>query len=101
MHEFTAQADTNDVLDDAAFPAIAMNEMDKWEFLAEGNADNIGDDRPTPPQFEMVRIIYQKTTAKALAEIAIKLNIVQTGGKRKLLDKILQIWERPHQQSRR
>jgi hypothetical protein len=36
----------------------------------------------------MVCIIYQKTTAKALAEIAIKLNITQKGGKRKLFDKI-------------
>ena len=44
MHEFTAQADANDVLDDVAFPAIAMNKMNGWEFLAEGNADDIGDD---------------------------------------------------------
>jgi hypothetical protein len=44
MHEFTAHSNTDDALDDAAFPAIAMNEMNKWEFLAEGNADDIGDD---------------------------------------------------------
>ncbi len=88
MHEFTAQADADDALDVAAFPAIAMNKMNEWEFLAERNADDIEDDRPTPPQFETVRIIYQKTTAKALAEIAIKLNITQKEGKRKLFDKI-------------
>ena len=47
--------------------------MNEWEYLAADN--NEDDEEITPRQFEMVRIIYQKTTAKALLEIATKLNI--------------------------
>jgi hypothetical protein len=60
--------------------------------LAKGSADNNEDDEEiTPPQFETVRIIYQKTTAKALVEIATKLNISRAGGKRKLFDRICDV----------
>ena len=89
MHEFAAQAEANDARDDAAFPDIAMNEMNKWEFLSEGNADDPPDEpRTAHPKFEKLRISYQKTTAKALLEIATKLNIGQSGSKRKLFDRI-------------
>ena len=51
-----------------------MNETNEWEFLAEGNADDLPDEPTAPPKFEKLRISYQKTTGKALIEIAIKLN---------------------------
>jgi hypothetical protein len=88
MHEFTAQAEADDVRDDAAFPDIAMNETNEWEFLAEGNADELPDQPTPPPKFEKLRIFYQKTTGKALIEFATKLNIAQSGSKRKLFDRI-------------
>ena len=88
MHEFAAQAEADDARDDAAFPDIAMDEMNEWEFLAEGSADDPPDGPTPPPKFEKVRISYQKTTAKALLEIATKLNIAQSGSKRKLFDRI-------------
>ena len=43
---------------------------------------------PPPPQFEKLRIPYQNTTHKALLDIAIKLNIPQSGSKRKLFNRI-------------
>ena len=71
MHEFAAQAEADDARDDAAFPDIAMNETNEWEFLAEGNADDPPDEPTAPPKFEKLQISYQKTTGKALIEIAI------------------------------
>ena len=88
MHEFAAQAEADDARDDAAFPDIAMNETNEWEFLAEGNADNPPDELRATPKFEKLRISYQKTTGKALIEIATKLNIAHAGSKRKLFDRI-------------
>jgi hypothetical protein len=89
MHQLAAQAEADDALDDAAFPDIAMNETNEWEFLAEeGNADELPDGATPTPQFEKLRIPYQKTTHKALLDIAIKLNIPQSGSKRKLFDRI-------------
>ena len=45
MHEFAAQAEADDARDDAAFPDIAMNETNEWEFLTEGNADKPPDEQ--------------------------------------------------------
>jgi hypothetical protein len=56
--------------------------------LAEGNADDPPDEPTAPPKFENLRISYQKTTDKAVIEIATKLNIGQLGSKRKLFDRI-------------
>ena len=57
-----------------------MNEVNAWEELVEeGNADDqntVEDDRPT---FETIRILFQKTTAKDLGEIAKKLRVASNG----------------------
>jgi hypothetical protein len=89
MHDLATQAKADDVLDDAVFPDIRMNEVNEWEVLAEeGNADDqntVEDDRPT---FETIRILFQKTTAKDLGEIAKKLGVSSNGSERKLFDRI-------------
>jgi hypothetical protein len=64
-----------------------MNEVNEWEVLEEeGNADDqnsVEDDRPI---FETICILFQKTTAKDLGEIAKKLGVALNGSKRKLFD---------------
>jgi hypothetical protein len=91
-HDLSAQAMVDDALDEAAFPDIRpMNEVNEWELTAEGNAD--GDDipianAPPPLQYETIRIAYQKTTTKALADVAVRLGIAKNGVKRKLFDRI-------------
>ena len=85
----SAQAKVDDALDEAAFPDIPMNEVNEWELMeGEGNAD---DDIPianAPPEYETIRIGYQKTTIKVLTDVAQRLGIAKTGVKRKLFDRI-------------
>jgi hypothetical protein len=86
MHELAAQAEEDDARDNAVFPDVQMNEVNEWEVLAEeGIADEGNVDCPS---FETIRIVYQKTTAKGLSEIATKVGVSPYGTKRKLFDRI-------------
>ncbi len=89
MHDLAAQAKADDVLDEAVFPDVPMNEVNEWEVLVEeGNADDQNTVEDDPPTFETIRILFQKTTAKVLGEIAKKLDVALNGSKRKLFDRI-------------
>jgi hypothetical protein len=69
MHDLAAQGKADDALDDAVFPDVRMNEVNEWEVLAEeGNADDQNTIEDDPPIFETIRIVFQMTTAKVLAE---------------------------------
>ena len=86
-HNLAAQAKTDDVLDNAVFPDVRMNQVNKWEVLAEeGNTDDENNAEDDPPTFDTIRIIFQKTTVKVLAEIAKKLGVSTNGAKRMLFD---------------
>ena len=52
----------------------------------EGNADDQNTVEDDPPTFETICILFQKTTAKVLGEIAKKLDVASNGSKRKLFD---------------
>ena len=83
-HDLTAQAKEDYVWDNAIFPDVQMNEVNKWEvFAEEGIADEGSVDRPS---FETILSFYQKTTGKGSAKIATKVGILPTGTKRKLFD---------------
>ncbi len=88
MHGLAGQAKRHDKQDNAVFLDVEMNDVNKWEVLAEdlreeGITDEGNDDRPS---IETIHIIYQKTTGKGLAEIATKVGVLPNGTKRKLFD---------------
>ena len=85
--DLAAQAKADDALYNAVFPDVRMNQVNEWEVLAEeGNTDDKNNAEDDPPTFETIRIIFQKTTAKVLAEIAKKLGVSTNGAKRNLFD---------------
>ena len=91
-HDLCAQADAHEVRDNAIFLDVRMNEVNKWEVFAEGGADG---DPPAPdvtnyasPQFDTVRVLYQKATAKVLVKIGRKVGITPSGSKRKVFDRL-------------
>ena len=46
-----------------------MNEVNEWELIADGNADDEIVNAPPAVQYETVQIEYAKTTTKILADV--------------------------------
>jgi hypothetical protein len=64
-HDLAAQAKADDALYNAVFPDVRMNQVNKWEVLAEeGNTDDKNNAEDDPPTFETIRIIFQRPQPK-------------------------------------